>query len=512
MKHDLTDGHQGSGQNSVTGEDFLSQFYAPADEVADTLPVEIVPCRHMEPVLDDPSISFPAWDTIFGKDLNLTDVQEGLRSQKINRNITEISKAILHRYEFMSVSGCLAVYMSPCWRVLNREEAFRFIQEAVEDLFPADAKYLNDRQYRDIVSLLQHDRGTMLLKGMPAPDYSYLCCRDYMYDWRSGNCLPHGSSYRRFSCLDLDASAIGNCDGRHWEMFLDNLTNGDNNLRRRILEMIGVILSGYPIKAFFFLEGPSGTGKSQLVNVLRNVLGESACVALNDISQLGQKWTTGSLFGKLLCLCGDIPDAPLDSKTIGTIKQLTGDDLIRGEFKYKDAFTFENTAKLLFVSNYPLRIPNQAQEQAFLDRLITIPCRNPVPRECQIPAIHRLLHQEAGYIVDLAMEALRTLIARKGAFTPLPEALSAVQFQMPDCEQMVADFIQECCLLEEGASCSVSEVFQAFQNYFIEAEMDVGQFSKILCRIYPQIGRKRSSNVRKLYGLRLMDANPENPS
>lgn len=135
-----------------------------------------------------------------------------------------------------------------------------------------------------------------------------------------------------------------------------------------------------------------------------------------------------------------------------------------------------------------------------------------MPRECQIPAIHKLLHQEAGYIVDLAMEALRDLIARNGVFTPLPEAFSAVQFQMPDREQMVADFIQACCLLEEGASCSVSDAFQAFQNYSLEVEMGVEQFSKILCRIYPQIERRRSSNTRKFYGLRLADTTLENPS
>lgn len=91
--------------------------------------------------------------------------------------------------------------------------------------------------------------------------------------------------------------------------------------------------------------GESGTGKSQLSNFLRNLLENDACFALNDISQLGERWTTGSLLGKLLCICGDVPNAPLTSKAIGTIKQLTGDDLIRGEFKYQNAFTFENTAK-----------------------------------------------------------------------------------------------------------------------------------------------------------------------
>ena len=157
------------------------------------------------------------------------------------------------------------------------------------------------------------------------------------------------------------------------------------------------------------------------MNFLRDVLGTSACVALNDISQLGEKWTPGSLFGKLLCVCGDMPDAPLNSKTIGAIKQLTGDDLIRGEFKYKNAFMFENTAKLLFVSNYPLRIPNPGRERALLDRLVDIPCQNPVEKQMQIPNLHKLLYEERGCITYQAMEALAMLDARNGVFTPLPE-------------------------------------------------------------------------------------------
>lgn len=499
---------QPPSQDTTPTSYIFSQFGAPASEVADTLPADLVPCRHSDLMLDDPSVSWPQWDTIFGKDTKLTNTEAGLRSQRVNQNIAEIAAAIRNRYKFASISGKLAIYEPPCWRIMNQEEALSFVAETVDKLFPADAEYLNSRQHKEIVFLLKHDRGTKFLREIPPIDYQYMCCRDYMYDWRAGTCYPHSSSFLRFSYLDFDAESIGSCDGTHWEMFLDNLTDGNDALRQRVLEMIGVILTGYPSKSFFFLEGESGTGKSQLVNFLRDVLGESACVALNDVSQLGQKWTTGSIFGKLLCLCGDMPDAPLDNKTIGTIKQLTGDDLIRGEFKYGDAFMFENTAKLLFVSNYPLQIPNRSREQALLKRLVEIPCLNPVAREDQIPSFHEILSQEAGYIVDLAMEALAELELRNGVFTPLPETFAVVMVQAPDNERSIIEFVRGHCILEEGASCAVTDAFQSFQSYFPEIEMAVGQFSKMLCSIYPQIERRRSKDTRKYYGMRLADTSP----
>ena len=36
-------------------------------------------------------------------------------------------------------------------------------------------------------------------------------------------------------------------------------------------------------------------------------------------------------------------------------KALTGDDLLTGEYKYKDSFEFESFAKLLFSANHPPR-------------------------------------------------------------------------------------------------------------------------------------------------------------
>lgn len=508
MKTEQDDTQKAVRKSALPGDDIFSRFIAPMSEVPDTLPADLVPCRHAPPEpYDDPSASFPERDVIFGNDLRLTDAKDGLRSQKVNQNISEIANALLHRFEFASVAGQMAVYKPPCWGILSREEAARFIKDNVSELFPKDAKYLNSRQYGEIINQLLHDSKTKFLQEIPAPDYRYLCCRDCMYDWYSGECLPHSSSYMRFSYLDLDAETIGNCDGTHWKIFLDNLTDGNPALYQRILEVLGDILSGYPSKSFFFLVGESNTGKSQIANFLKGILGKSACAALNDVSQLGQQWTPATLFGKLLCICGDMPNAPLDSKTIGAIKQLTGDDLIRGECKYQDPFTFENTAKLLFVSNYPLQIPNQNQEDALMNRLVTIPCHNPVSPSKQIPQLHMRLAQEAGYIIALAMDALKGLIARNGEFTPLPAELDVEMVKLPGKEQVIKDFVEACCIFEKDACISVKDIYSAFQNFVPETLLIDSEFSKRLGRLYPQIERHPNKANRRLLGIRLRSPN-----
>lgn len=88
------------------------------------------------------------------------------------------------------------------------------------------------------MSHLRPDFRTPCQREISTPDYRYLCCRDYMYDWCTGTCLPHSSEYQCFSYLDIDAESIGHCNGTNWEMFLDNMTGGDSMLRQRTLEKI----------------------------------------------------------------------------------------------------------------------------------------------------------------------------------------------------------------------------------------------------------------------------------
>lgn len=488
-----------------------SSFELPNGEMVSCFPSGVIPSICLGLVHSDPITPPIDLDKLFSKDLELTDAKGGIRSQKANRNIAEIAEAISNRYEMAVVGKQLYRYEPPCWRALDRDESMRFIADAVQSLFREDEKYLSRAQYRDIAYRLCNQEKNRIVQ-IPALDYNYLCCRDAMYDWHSRKCIPHESSYMRFSFLDIDAAEIGQCDGEHWELFLNNLTGGDVSLRQRILEVIGVILSGYPSKSFFVLEGESGTGKSQLVNFFRDVLGTSACFAVNDIDQLSNKWTPGSLVGKLLCICGDIPQKTLSSKTIGTIKQLTGDDLIRGELKYQDAFTFDNTAKLLFASNFPLQISGQKQDEALLNRLVVLPCHNPVPHEDQIPGLHKLLHQEAGYIIDLAMDALAQLEERNGAFTPLPPDLDIEVIQAPDVEQEIMDFVYECCVLEDGASCTVAQLFAGFQDYTHNDTLDTAQFSIKLRQLYPRVDRKATKNARLLTGIRMKIAEDKPPA
>lgn len=79
-------------------------------------------------------------------------------------------------------------------------------------------------------------------------------------------------------------------------------------------------------------------------------------------------------------------------------------------------------------------------------------------------------------------------------------------------DRAIMKFVHQYCVREEGAPCLVSEVFQAFQAYFPEEDLRAWQFSKTLCRMFPEVKRVCSSSARKYSGLRLAETDHGNPS
>lgn len=120
-----------------------------------------------------------------------------------------------------------------------------------------------------------------------------------------------------------------------------------------MMEYIGYMFyrSYKPFQKFVILRGSGGDGKSTFLNYVRKMIGGSntSSVDLKGLSGDNAKFNTSHLYGKELNYFADIGKNYLEDSS--TIKALTGDDYITGEFKGKDPFDFMNYAKLLFSAN-----------------------------------------------------------------------------------------------------------------------------------------------------------------
>src|SRR5690606_1223960 len=90
--------------------------------------------------------------------------------------------------------------------------------------------------------------------------------------------------------------------------------------------------------------------KSTVVNIAINGILPSHAVSNNELGDFASdKFATANLYGKTLNQCGDLDDAAI--KSIGMIKQITGNDVIPAQRKHGQPFTFKPKAKMLFNAN-----------------------------------------------------------------------------------------------------------------------------------------------------------------
>lgn len=455
---------------------------------------------------------FPLGKRLY-KPLCLTDVEGGLYRQKADRNLSEIAQYLLDNLEIADVGGRLAVFRQPDWEILNPQTARREILAFIAQSYPDVGKYLGSRQLEEIIERLLCSPEIRHLEHLPAANPHAICCSDQLYVWPEGRRLEANHMDFRFSHLEISSIEIGPVPTPYFDDFLRVVAENDEDLCSLILEVIGVILTGYPCKNFFVFEGVPSSGKSQLARFLQGILGETSCFAVNGINELAGRWTTGMLPGKLLCLCSDVPDKPLTANVVGLVKQLTGDDPIHGERKYQNPFVFQNTAKLLFLTNFPLRIAGGRQDAAILQRLVRVPFRHSVPQDQQIPRLYEHLLVEAGGIVWQALQALSDMEERGGGFTEIRDTLDEEVGFIPTLRERVDEFVHNACISDVTARISTRVLFDAFVRYYTDGSFqnDISpiQFGKAFAESVPQLGDHvkpyRTATERGYVGIRLKD-------
>ena len=143
-------------------------------------------------------------------------------------------------------------------------------------------------------------------------------------------------------------------------------------------------------KACMFL-GEGKNGKSTMINLMTAFLGEKN-VSNKELQELiYQRFSTSKLYGKLLNAAADISDSAL--KKTGKFKELTGEDRIDAEEKFKGSFSFVNYAKFMFSAN---KLPPADDDSyAFFRRWILISFPNTfIGKQCDENLINKLTTPE----------------------------------------------------------------------------------------------------------------------
>lgn len=150
---------------------------------------------------------------------------------------------------------------------------------------------------------------------------------------------------------------------------LDKLACQDENIRALLEECIGYCFyRRNELRKSFILTGEKENGKSTFLAMLDNLLGKENTAGL-DLKELGDRFKTAELFGKLANIGDDIGDEFIPNPAI--FKKLSSGNPVNAERKGQDPFDFSSYAKLIFSAN---DIPKMRDKSgAVLSRLVIVP-------------------------------------------------------------------------------------------------------------------------------------------
>ena len=353
------------------------------------------------------------------------------------------------------------IYHDIYWRPLKLVE----LMMMVRDQFPEDPVF-SSNQYKEIEKLLLTDPKLQVSNKEIEYLHNYVNFRNCIYDINTGNTYEHTPDMFFHSYINSDYEQCRIGDG-YFDLFVRNASNGDLNWKKRLLEILGCIIAGIQCKSFFVMFGEPNTGKTQIANFCKELIGDEFCTAIKGPNDFSGQFSQGALLGKKLCIAADVPKTLVNSDAVGAIKSLTGGDTIKGELKYQNPFTFVNEAILLFCTNHPINVAEGADE-AFNDRMIVLPYENSVSREDRIPELSEKFMQESPYIVYEAMQALRRLMARNFRFTEVDYDYSRITGKTSGGDAHVERFFEEHCEAVENNLVSNKEVYAAYEGFCSE--------------------------------------------
>ena len=152
---------------------------------------------------------------------------------------------------------------------------------------------------------------------------------------------------------------------------MKKLACGDENIEQLLYQAIGYsIYRRNELRKSFLLIGKKRNGKSTFLDMVGTLLGEQNIANL-DLSEIGDKFKTAELAGKLANIGDDINDEFIPNSAV--FKKVVSGNKVTVERKGQDPFVLESYAKFFFSANSLPRIGRGKDSAAILDRLVIIP-------------------------------------------------------------------------------------------------------------------------------------------
>lgn len=215
----------------------------------------------------------------------------------------------------------------------------------------------------------------------------------------------------------------------------------------------------YAVQKMLFVHGKGGTGKSTIINLLREMVGAENYGAVTLQHLMQERFAKIGLYRKVANF--DTDAKPQYLADGATLKMLTGEDAIYADRKNKEPITFYNYAKLTFAMNElpPMRDFSGGLKRRMLilrmDKVLTDEVKQLYPLEA--------IKREMPGIFNEAMRGLRRLLDKRQFSESKQMQQEVVSWEKGN--DVVALFIEDECEVGEDLKTPVKEAYTDYRIY-----------------------------------------------
>jgi P4 family phage/plasmid primase-like protien len=284
-------------------------------------------------------------------------------------------------------------------------------------------------------------------------------------DIRSKTLLKHSHEYGFIYKLPYDYEPNAKCPT--WELLLDNLTCGRQELKDLIEEAIAFTVGNVPYSKFqhyFLLTGSGSNGKSTFINIFKMILGSENTASIKLANLLQKEYYIAELEGKLANMVADEDPEAFEKKggDSSLLKALTGGDTVAARVIYESPMQFVNRAKFFYAFNDIPKIGIKSHGDLRRPIIIPFDANLDINRDLRIDDVYEKIRPELSGILNRIVVAYERLIEKGFTKTSLTyENLKKSRLE----HNPVYDFLMsECEVVDEKSFISFKELFNHFDN------------------------------------------------
>lgn len=354
----------------------------------------------------------------------------------------------------IKINGQLHIYQNGIY-----VNGYKTIEAAMIQQIPN----LRKTQRREVLDYME-----LIVDEKPAADARYIAFLNGVLDIVTGSLLPFSPDL--VVTNQIPWNYMPDAYNELADKTLNKLSCGDQVIRSLLEECIGYCFyRRNELGKAFILTGDKSNGKSTFLDCIKAILGEQNVSAL-DLKELGDRFSTSMMFGKLANIGDDIGDDFLQGSQVSIFKKVVTGNRIKAERKGQDPFEFNPYIKLLFSANDIPRMKDKTG--AVLRRLVIIPFNarfsktlpNGEPDPDYNPFIKYELVEQSSleYLIRLGVEGLKRIL-ENDEFSKSEK----VQQQLDEYEEEnnpIIAFISDCGveMIENEPTADVYKRYQVF--------------------------------------------------